>query len=134
MHQTPSPAGEALTTVYHTSPNMRKEPLPDILAFFCPLLSMSAGGVAWEKLRVYNQSRTTEKGGQGRCGSGRPRKLHSAAGRASRRHGQCVRPRPEIADGLRIRRAGRAGTADVGHACAGGFIGAFADARLAQRL
>lgn len=28
------PAGEALTTVYHTSPNMRKEPLPDILAFF----------------------------------------------------------------------------------------------------
>ena len=34
MHQTPSPAGEALTTVYHTSPNMRKEPLPDILAFF----------------------------------------------------------------------------------------------------
>ncbi|MFR7743120.1 MAG: hypothetical protein ACLU3I_07410 [Acutalibacteraceae bacterium] len=25
-------------------------------------------------------------------------------------------------------------TADVGHACAGGFIGAFADARLAQRL
>lgn len=26
--------GEALTTVYHTSPNMRKEPLPDILAFF----------------------------------------------------------------------------------------------------
>ena len=26
------------------------------------------------------------------------------------------------------------GTADVGHACAGGFIGAFADARLAQRL
>ena len=36
--------------------------------FFGPLLSMSAGGVAWEKLRVYNQSRTTEKGGQGRCG------------------------------------------------------------------
>lgn len=34
MHQAPSPAGEALTTVYHTSPNMRKEPLPDILAFF----------------------------------------------------------------------------------------------------
>ena len=28
------PAGESLTTVYHTSPNMRKEPLPDILAFF----------------------------------------------------------------------------------------------------
>ena len=28
------PAGEALTTVYHISPNMRKEPLPDILAFF----------------------------------------------------------------------------------------------------
>ena len=34
MHQTPSPAEEALNTVYHTSPNMRKEPLPDILAFF----------------------------------------------------------------------------------------------------
>lgn len=70
------------------------------------------------------------------------RAVYAGAGRGPRNdlyrlavllHGHAPAGKAGVRTG-RARRAGRAGAADVGYACAGGFIGAFADARLAQRL